>query len=93
MNQGKTTKQTGPRLSKMPQLHDFQFYNTARLTELYEKDHAYEIYKHQVPRGGGGGGRGGAQHVGLVFGHCQAMGRMPRKSRDRWRGSPRVAVR
>jgi len=48
MNQGKTTKQTGPRLSKMPQLHDFQFYNTARLTELYEKDHAYEIYKHQM---------------------------------------------
>ena len=47
MNQRATSK-AGPRLSKMPQLHDFQFYNVPRLTELYDKEHAYEIHKHQV---------------------------------------------
>lgn len=31
----------------MPQLHDFQFYNTVRLTQLYEKEAAYESHKHQ----------------------------------------------
>lgn len=36
----------GPRLPKMPVLQDFQFYNAARLTEIYEKDAAYELHKH-----------------------------------------------
>jgi SWI/SNF-related matrix-associated actin-dependent regulator of chromatin subfamily A member 5 len=48
MSMGKVSKSSGPRLSKIPQLHDFQFFNTTRLTEIYEKDHAYEIYKHQM---------------------------------------------
>ena len=47
MNRGEG-KKSGPRLSKMPQLHDFQFYNTVRLTELFEKEHAYELHKHAV---------------------------------------------
>lgn len=29
----------------MPQLAEFQFFNTKRLTELYEKEHAYEQHK------------------------------------------------
>eukprot|EP00951_Prasinocladus_malaysianus_P026084 scaffold230446_cov41-Prasinocladus_malaysianus.AAC.1 len=49
MARGDGPKTKGPRLSKMPQLHDYQFYDVKRLTELYNKDHAYEIYKHQVP--------------------------------------------
>lgn len=30
----------------MPALQDFQFFNTARLTQLYEKDNAHEVHKH-----------------------------------------------
>jgi hypothetical protein len=30
----------------MPQLQDFQFFNIRRLTELFEKENAYEIHKH-----------------------------------------------
>lgn len=30
----------------MPALLDFQFYNTVRLTELFEKDNTWEIYRH-----------------------------------------------
>lgn len=48
MNRGDVKKQGGPRLSKMPQLHDFQFYDQARLSDLFEKEHAYEIHRHQV---------------------------------------------
>ncbi len=36
----------GPRLPKMPALQDFQFFNTARLTELFEREQAHEIHKH-----------------------------------------------
>eukprot|EP01024_Parvocaulis_polyphysoides_P043035 TRINITY_DN3928_c0_g4_i1.p1 TRINITY_DN3928_c0_g4~~TRINITY_DN3928_c0_g4_i1.p1 ORF type:complete len:714 (+),score=99.52 TRINITY_DN3928_c0_g4_i1:319-2460(+) len=38
--------QAGPRLPKMPQLQDFQFYNIPRIIELFEKEQAYELYKH-----------------------------------------------
>eukprot|EP00879_Flechtneria_rotunda_P016500 GHRR01017268.1.p1 GENE.GHRR01017268.1~~GHRR01017268.1.p1 ORF type:complete len:382 (+),score=148.76 GHRR01017268.1:170-1147(+) len=33
------------RVGKMPPLADFQFFNTKRLTELYEKEHAAEQHK------------------------------------------------
>ncbi|EFN58004.1 hypothetical protein CHLNCDRAFT_34395 [Chlorella variabilis] len=39
-------RNTGPKLPKMPALQDFQFFNVARLTELYEKDNTYEVHKH-----------------------------------------------
>ncbi|KAK9868512.1 hypothetical protein WJX84_000615 [Apatococcus fuscideae] len=37
----------GPRLPKMPPLQDFQFFNLPRLTELYDQEQAYELFKHQ----------------------------------------------
>lgn len=47
----KTTKaerSAGPRLPKMPQLADFQFYDVNRLTQLFEKENAYELHKHHL---------------------------------------------
>ncbi|KAJ8565977.1 hypothetical protein K7X08_008553 [Anisodus acutangulus] len=47
-----TMRQTGParpkeaRIPRMPQLHDFQFFNTQRLSELYEKEVRY-LMAHQ----------------------------------------------
>ncbi|GFH05549.1 uncharacterized protein HaLaN_00029, partial [Haematococcus lacustris] len=41
------SKASGPRLPKMPQLPDFQFYNVKRITEIYEKENKYELFKHQ----------------------------------------------
>lgn len=42
----KTSKaDRGTRVGKMPQLAEFQFFNTKRLTELYEREHAYEQHK------------------------------------------------
>lgn len=38
LRQGGPTKPREPRIPRMPQLHDFQFFNTQRLTELYEKE-------------------------------------------------------
>ena len=38
----------GPRLPKIPVMHDFQFFDTVRLTQLFEKESLYEQYKHQV---------------------------------------------
>ena len=38
----------GPRLPKIPQMHDFQFFDTARLTALFEMESVYEQHKHQV---------------------------------------------
>jgi hypothetical protein len=35
----------GTRVGKMPQLAEFQFFNTKRLTELYEREHAAEQHK------------------------------------------------
>ncbi|KAL0434539.1 UNVERIFIED_CONTAM: ISWI chromatin-remodeling complex ATPase CHR11 [Sesamum latifolium] len=36
-----------PRIPRMPQLHDFQFFNTQRLSELYEKEVRYLMQTHQ----------------------------------------------
>ncbi|KAG5113651.1 hypothetical protein JHK82_036920 [Glycine max] len=41
MRQGGPTKPKEPRIPRMPQLHDFQFFNTQRLSELYEKEVRY----------------------------------------------------
>ncbi|KAL0927877.1 hypothetical protein M5K25_002098 [Dendrobium thyrsiflorum] len=41
MRQGASTKPREPRIPRMPQLHDFQFFNTQRLSELYEKEVRY----------------------------------------------------
>ncbi|KAL6767714.1 hypothetical protein ACKKBF_B36355 [Auxenochlorella protothecoides x Auxenochlorella symbiontica] len=38
----------GPRLPKMPALQDFQFFDTARLTELYDAEQSYELHKHAL---------------------------------------------
>ncbi|XP_004486049.1 ISWI chromatin-remodeling complex ATPase CHR11 [Cicer arietinum] len=47
MRQGGPTKPKEPRIPRMPQLHDFQFFNTQRLTELYEKEVRYLMQTHQ----------------------------------------------
>ena len=44
---GKTERVAGPRLPKMPHLQDFQFFDIQRLTELFEKENNYELWKHQ----------------------------------------------
>ncbi|KAI3756110.1 hypothetical protein L1987_55924 [Smallanthus sonchifolius] len=41
MRQSGPTKPKEPRIPRMPQLHDFQFFNTQRLSELYEKEVRY----------------------------------------------------
>ncbi|KAL1806641.1 ISWI chromatin-remodeling complex ATPase CHR11-like [Daucus carota subsp. sativus] len=38
MRQSGPARPKEPRIPRMPQLHDFQFFNTQRLTELYEKE-------------------------------------------------------
>lgn len=43
----KEEKVKGPRLTKMPQLNDFQFFNTKRIEELYAVEHAHETWKFQ----------------------------------------------
>ncbi|KAH9328774.1 hypothetical protein KI387_000882, partial [Taxus chinensis] len=47
MRQGGPTKPREPRIPRMPQLHDFQFFNTQRLTELYEKEVRYLMQSNQ----------------------------------------------
>ncbi|RWR94121.1 ISWI chromatin-remodeling complex ATPase CHR11 [Cinnamomum micranthum f. kanehirae] len=47
MRQGGPAKQREPRIPRMPQLHDFQFFNTQRLNELYEKEVRYLMQIHQ----------------------------------------------
>ncbi|XP_059592777.1 ISWI chromatin-remodeling complex ATPase CHR11 isoform X1 [Vitis vinifera] len=47
MRQGAPAKQREPRIPRMPQLHDFQFFNTQRLNELYEKEVRYLMQTHQ----------------------------------------------
>ena len=42
------SKPSGPRLTKMPACPDYQFFNTARLTELYKKQEAVELHAHQL---------------------------------------------
>ncbi|TXG71780.1 hypothetical protein EZV62_000359 [Acer yangbiense] len=47
MRQGGQVKPKEPRIPRMPQLHDFQFFNTQRLSELYEKEVRYLMQTHQ----------------------------------------------
>ncbi|GAV73156.1 SNF2_N domain-containing protein/Helicase_C domain-containing protein/HAND domain-containing protein/SLIDE domain-containing protein [Cephalotus follicularis] len=47
MRQGAPAKPKEPRIPRMPQLHDFQFFNTQRLSELYEKEVRYLMQTHQ----------------------------------------------
>ncbi|KAI8566099.1 hypothetical protein RHMOL_Rhmol02G0013200 [Rhododendron molle] len=41
MRQSGPARPREPRIPRMPQLHDFQFFNTQRLSELYEKEVRY----------------------------------------------------
>ncbi|CAL0307234.1 unnamed protein product [Lupinus luteus] len=47
LRQGGPSKPKEPRIPRMPQLHDFQFFNTQRLSELYEKEVRYLMQTHQ----------------------------------------------
>ncbi|KAE8698315.1 SWI/SNF-related matrix-associated actin-dependent regulator of chromatin subfamily A member 5 [Hibiscus syriacus] len=47
MRQAAPAKPKEPRIPRMPQLHDFQFFNTQRLSELYEKEVRYLMQTHQ----------------------------------------------
>ncbi|CAL9116371.1 unnamed protein product [Musa acuminata var. zebrina] len=47
LRQGGAAKSKEPRIPRMPQLHDFQFFNTQRLSELYEKEVRYLMHTHQ----------------------------------------------
>ncbi|ERN16917.1 probable chromatin-remodeling complex ATPase chain [Amborella trichopoda] len=47
MRQGGPAKPREPRIPRMPQLHDFQFFNTQRLSDLYEKEVRYLMITHQ----------------------------------------------
>ncbi|KAM7463046.1 hypothetical protein LguiA_031167 [Lonicera macranthoides] len=47
MRQSGPARQKEPRIPRMPQLHDFQFFNTQRLTELYEKEVRHLMQAHQ----------------------------------------------
>lgn len=46
LKSGKGDRGGGPRLPKMPQLQEFQFYDVKRLTELFEKEQNFELFKH-----------------------------------------------
>ncbi|CAA0839939.1 Putative chromatin-remodeling complex ATPase chain [Striga hermonthica] len=47
MRQSGPARPKEPRIPRMPQLHDFQFFNTQRLTELYEKEVRYLMQTNQ----------------------------------------------
>ncbi|XP_038991665.1 ISWI chromatin-remodeling complex ATPase CHR17-like [Hibiscus syriacus] len=47
LRQGGPAKPKEPRIPRMPQLFDFQFFNTQRLSELYEKEVRYLMQTHQ----------------------------------------------
>ncbi|CAH9071839.1 unnamed protein product [Cuscuta europaea] len=47
MRQNGPAKPKEPRIPRMPQLHDFQFFNTQRLSELFEKEVRYLMQRHQ----------------------------------------------
>jgi SWI/SNF-related matrix-associated actin-dependent regulator of chromatin subfamily A member 5 len=47
MRQGAPSKPKEPRIPRMPALHDFQFFNNQRLTELYEKEVRFLVQAHQ----------------------------------------------
>jgi SWI/SNF-related matrix-associated actin-dependent regulator of chromatin subfamily A member 5 len=44
----KDSKPSGPRVTKMPNLPDYQFYDIERLSELYGKIEAYELHLHSI---------------------------------------------
>ena len=46
MKTNKPDRVSGPRLPKMPQLQDFQFFDLRRLTQLFEKENAHEVFKY-----------------------------------------------
>ncbi|CAD7702794.1 unnamed protein product [Ostreobium quekettii] len=47
MMKSKPERASGPRLPKLPNLQDFQFFDVARLTELFEQENAYEVFKYR----------------------------------------------
>ncbi|KAL1548504.1 ISWI chromatin-remodeling complex ATPase CHR11 isoform X2 [Salvia divinorum] len=47
MRQSGPVRPKEPRIPRMPQLHDFQFFNTQRLSELYEKEVRCLMQAHQ----------------------------------------------
>ncbi|GFP81923.1 putative chromatin-remodeling complex ATPase chain [Phtheirospermum japonicum] len=47
MRQSGPARPKEPRIPRMPQLHDFQFFNTQRLSELYEKEVRYLMQTNQ----------------------------------------------
>ncbi|XP_052188744.1 ISWI chromatin-remodeling complex ATPase CHR11 isoform X2 [Diospyros lotus] len=47
MRQSGPARPKEPRIPRMPTLHDFQFFNTQRLNELYEKEVRYLMQIHQ----------------------------------------------
>ncbi|KAG1371207.1 Chromatin-remodeling complex ATPase [Cocos nucifera] len=47
LRQGGPARAKEPRIPRMPQLHDFQFFNTKRLSELYEKEVRYLMHTHR----------------------------------------------
>ncbi|KAH7858198.1 hypothetical protein Vadar_021182 [Vaccinium darrowii] len=47
MRQSGPARPREPRIPRMPQLHDFQFFNTQRLSELYEKEVRYLMQTNQ----------------------------------------------
>ncbi|KAJ6796105.1 putative chromatin-remodeling complex ATPase chain isoform X1 [Iris pallida] len=47
LRQGAPAKAREPRIPRMPHLHDFQFFNTQRLNELYEKEVRHLMQTHQ----------------------------------------------
>uniref|UniRef100_A0A0D9ZUA9 Chromatin-remodeling complex ATPase n=1 Tax=Oryza glumipatula TaxID=40148 RepID=A0A0D9ZUA9_9ORYZ len=47
LRQGAPAKPREPRIPRMPHLHDFQFFNTQRLNELYEKEVKYLVQANQ----------------------------------------------
>jgi len=47
MQKGASRGPAGPRMPKLPALQDFQFFDTARITELHEKQCAYDMYMHE----------------------------------------------
>ena len=67
----------GPRLPKMPALQDFQFYNLPRLTEIYDQEQAYELWKHSQ------GQKEAAVRSQVQPDHHPQLGRVP-SDHGRW---------
>lgn len=65
LRQGGPTKPREPRIPRMPQLHDFQFFNTQRLTELYEKEVRFRLSQKNQAKDGFG--EDDVEEVGEAF--------------------------